>query len=478
MKQYLAIIKRDYGASGGETFWLPAPIYSLIIVVLITWLFASSSGSFPAWQFLALSILGAYRILDDLSLSRGHSFGFLAPDFHTYQFNYSTSLVFISSVLTCAIFANSFYEFFVCLSILWLITSSMFFFVRKEIWRLTGFIGLGIYILIWFLMIYVKQNEYFFSLWQKIVTNVWSIFSIPAIGITISCVCLAITYKSFLLARSNYLKPAEYDPNLAPRTWKKHRKSSNFTPLQLFANAKRSSKTWGKIESRVLFGLDIGRHEDLLYLGLFGAKVHSYLLKCIFGFLVILFALPLFFVNEINHEAILIPICIFMLFYLVVVCTAISLEWINNRKSISDLWLLDNSKNRRRYMLKVAMLFAERIGRVSLFACAAFILFALIISGVKGGLIIGLVALLAVALGLLLQMTYVLFVITGVKNTAWLRYVTVLFTAFNFIGWLAVVLFSLQQKQSWILALAIVVAAGLCFTSIKFWCGYAKELRA
>jgi hypothetical protein len=30
-----------------------------------------------------------------------------------------------------------------------------------------------------------------------------------------------------------------------------------------------------------------------------------------------------------------------MLFYLIVLYAAISLEWITNRKSISDLWLLD-----------------------------------------------------------------------------------------------------------------------------------------
>lgn len=478
MKQYVAIIKRDYGASGGETFWLPAPIYSVVFVVLFAWLFSSTVVNFTAWSFLALSIMGTYRILEDLSLSRGHSLGFLAPDFHTYQFNYSTSLAFLSNVITCAIFADSIYEFFVSLSLLWFVTSLMFFFVRKEIWRFLGIIGLASYLLALFLMIYAKQTEYFFNIWPSIYNSVWSVFSIPAIGLTISFVCLGLTYKNFLSARSNYLKPEEYDPNLAPRTWKKHRKNTSVNVLHIFSNAKWSSKTWDKMEQRILFGLNFGRQQDLLYLGLFGAKVHSPLLKYIFGFLILLLVLPLFFANEINQEGILLPISIFMLFYLIVVCTVISLEWIRNRKSISDLWLLDGSKNRINYMFKVAMLFAERIGRVSLLSSVAFILMALVISGIKGLLVVGIVAIAGVSLSLLLQMTYVLFVTTKVKNTSWLRYITVLFTAFNFVGWVALVIFSLHQKQYWIFALAIGLAFTLCFACIKYWCGYAKELAA
>ncbi|MGK0306742.1 MAG: hypothetical protein ACI8UG_002500 [Gammaproteobacteria bacterium] len=476
MKQYLAIVKRDYGATDTETLWLPAPIFWVLFAVLFSWLNTSGETGIRAWHFLAVSVLGAYRILDDLSLSRGHSLGFFAPSFHTYQFNYSTSLVFISSVITCAIFGDSFYEFFVCLSVFWLVISFMFFFVKKAMWKFIGIIGLATNLLAVILMIFLEQTENIFTIWSKIYSSVWSLLSMPAIGVSISSVCLAVSYKSFLLARSHYLKPEEYDPDLAPRTWKKHRKTTNFNVLQLITNSKRSSKTWNKVESRILFGLDLGRHQDLLYLGLFGARVYSYLLKFILGTLLLLFVIPLSFVKEVNQEAILIPICIFMLFYLIVLCTVISLEWITNRKSIADLWLLDASKNRASYMLKVALLFAERIGRISLFSCTAFLLLATIISGVKGLLVVGMVAITSVVLSLLLQMAYVLLVSITVKHTGWLRYITVLFTGINFVGWLAVVFFSVQQKQYWILVLAIGLAFTLCLGSIKYWCRYDKEL--
>jgi cyanate permease len=88
----------------------------------------------------------------------------------------------------------------------------------------------------------------------------------------------------------------------------------------------------------------------------------------------------------------------------------------------------------------------------------------------------GMVAITSVVLSLLLQMNYVLLVSITVKHTGWLRYITVLFTGINFVGWLAVVFFSVQQKQYWILALAIGLASTVCLGSIKYWCRYEKEL--
>jgi len=476
MKQYLAIVKRDYGASSATTFWLPTPIFSVLWACLLTWWMASTGMEIKGWYFFGLTLLCAYRILSDLDLSHAHNLGFLAPDYKVYQFNYSTSLVFISSIITCVIFSDSFYEFLVCSCLLWLFISLMFFFVKKEIWQLAWVTVCATNALVLIFSISFGQTESIYTFFPKTYTNVWSVLSIPSIGLTASCIGLAISYKSFLIAKRNYLKPKEYNAGLAPIRWKQHRKNSNFNVLQLFTNSKWSSKTWDKVESRILFGLDLGRHEDLLYLGLFGARVHSYLLKFILGTLLLLFVLPLSFAKEVNQEAILIPICIFMLFYLIVLCTVISLEWITNRKSIADLWLLDMSKNRASYMLKVALLFAERIGRVSLFSCTAFLLLATIISGVKGLLVVGMVAITGVVLSLLLQMTYVLWVSITVKHTGWLRYITVLFTGINFVGWLAVVFFSVQQKQYWILVLAIGLAFTLCLGSIKYWCRYDKEL--
>jgi hypothetical protein len=471
MKQYWAIMKRDYGASGGSTLWLPAPLYGVLFASLSTWFV-----DIQAWYFLGLTLLGTYFLLDNLSLAQGHNLGFLAPDYKVYQFNYSTSLVFISSTITCSVFSDSFYEFFVSLSLLWLFTSLMFFLVNKKIWKLIGFCVFLTHFLVWILMIYLGRAETIFTYLLKIYASVWSVLSIPIIGITTSIICLALSYKSFLIAKRNYLKPKEYDPALAPTTWKAHNKNSNFNVLQLFENAKWTSKTWDKIEGRILFGLNIGRHEDLLYLGLFGARTHRGILKFILGLLFIIFLIPMLFAKDINLEAMLIPICIFMLFYLVVLSSVISLEWITNRNSISELWLLDASKNRPRYMLKLAILFAERIGRVSLVSCIAFILLATIISGVKGLMVVGVVALGGVILSLLLQMAYVLFVTTKVKSTGWLRYITFVFTGINFVGWLSVMYFSIDQNNYWILMLAVGVALSICSASIKYWCRYDKEL--
>lgn len=122
------------------------------------------------------------------------------------------------------------------------------------------------------------------------------------------------------------------------------------------------------------------------------------------------------------------------------------------------------------------MLFAERIGRVSLFSCFAFLLLTAVTSSMKGLMIVAIVALAGVTLSLLLQMTYVLFVTLKVKNTGWLRYSTILFTGINFVGWLSVVAFSLEQKLYWALALAIGLALTLCFVSIRYWCHHDKEL--
>jgi hypothetical protein len=201
-------------------------------------------------------------------------------------------------------------------------------------------------------------------------------------------------------------------------------------------------------------------------------------LKFVIGFLLIIFIPPLFFAIDVNQEAILIPICIFMLFYLVIVNSVVSLKWINNRNKISELWLWDTSLSRPRFMLKLAMLFAERIGRVSLVACLAFILLATIISGLKGLMVVSVVALGGLILSLMLQMAYVLFVTVMVKNTAWLRYVTFVFTAGNFIGWLTVLFLSVEHNNYWILLLAIGSTLAICSASIKYWCRYDKELTA
>ncbi|MFT6910687.1 MAG: hypothetical protein ACJAS1_007420 [Oleiphilaceae bacterium] len=476
MKQYLAIMKRDYGASGATTFWLPTPIFSVLCACLLTWWMASTGMEIKGWYFFGLTLLCAYRILSDLDLSHAHNLGFLAPDYKVYQFNYSTSLVFISSIITCVIFSDSFYEFLVCSCLLWLFISLMFFFVKKEIWQLAWVIVCATNAIVLIFSISFGQTESIYTFFPKTYTNVWSVLSIPSIGLTASCIGLAISYKSFLIAKSNYLKPKEYNAGLAPIRWKQHRKNSNFNVFQLFTNAKWMSKTWGKLESRTLFGLDIGRHEDLLYRGLFGARAHSALLIFLSGFIFIILLLPTFFTTDVNQEAVLIPICIFMLFYLIVVSSVISLEWINNRNSISELWLWNASKNRPRYMFKLAMLFAERIARVSFLSCFAFLLLATLISGVKGLMVVGIVALGGVTLSLLLQMTYVLLVTLKVKHIGWLRYITALFTGINFAGWLSAVFFSIQQKNYWILITVIGVALVICIASIKYWCRYDKEL--
>jgi len=476
MKQYLAIIKRDYAATGAETFWLPAPIMAVLVASLLTWLMASTFENLNAHYFLGLTLLCAYRILADLDLSQAHNLGFLAPNFKAYQFNYSTALVFISCLITCAVFSDSVYQFYVSAGLFWFLISLMFFFVKKVIWELAWAILWLIVLLVWFSMVYSGQPENIFSLLSAIYSSVWSVLAIPFIGITISSVCLALSFRGFLLAKARYLKPKEYNSGLAPRTWQQHNKTSDFNPLQLLANAFGSSKTWNKLESRILFGLDLGRHEDLLYLGLFGARTHRYLLKLLFGIVAIVLLVPLLFANDLNQQAILIPISMFMLFYLVVVCSVISLEWIANRHSISELWLRDASKTRARYMLKLAMLFAERIGRVSFLSSLAFLLLATLVSDMKGVVLVGSLALAGVILSLLLQTTYVLFVTLKVKNTGWLRYITILFTTINFAGWLSLLFFSASQKSYWVMALAIALAITLCFASIKYWCNYAMEL--
>jgi hypothetical protein len=477
MKQYLAIMKRDYGANGGSILWLPTPIFFLLNASFYTWLL-SPEFDIQAWCFLYLSLFGAYNLLGNLSLSHGHNLGFFAPDFKNYQFNYSTSLVFVSSIITCVIFSDSIYEFWVSLSLLWFFTSLMFFFIKREIWKRAHIILFGSWALFSIFMFYLGRPEDIFSFLPKIYASVWSLLSIPIIGITTSFVCLALSFKSFLIAKHNYLKPKEYDSDVVPINWKRHSKNSNFNVLQLFTNTKLTSKTWGKFESRILFGLDLGRHTDLIYLGLFGARSHSSILKFVIGFLLIIFIPPLFFAIDVNQEAILIPICIFMLFYLVIVNSVVSLKWINNRNKISELWLWDTSLSRPRFMLKLAMLFAERIGRVSLVACLAFILLATIISGLKGLMVVSVVALGGLILSLMLQMAYVLFVTVMVKNTAWLRYVTFVFTAGNFIGWLTVLFLSVEHNNYWILLLAIGSTLAICSASIKYWCRYDKELTA
>ncbi|MEP0177365.1 MAG: hypothetical protein ABJH28_18685 [Paraglaciecola sp.] len=476
MNPYLAIMKRDYGASGAGTLWLPAPIFSMLFVALMTWWMASEGLDIKAWYFWGLTLLCTYRILCDLDLSHAHNLGVLAPNYKAYQFNYSTSLVFISSVMSCGVFADSWYEFFVFLSLFWLFISLIFFFVKKEIWKLAYFMIVGAYVLIVISLMIFEGIENMFTFLPKVYMSAWSILSIPIVGTFTSCVCLVVSYKSFLVARKHYLQPQEYNPDLVPITWKKYGETAHSSKLLLLLNAKWSSTSWGRLESRILFGLNLGRHQDLVYLGLFGAKTHGGLLKFIFGFLLLILLLPMLFMTNINQEAALIPLCIFMLFYLVVICSVISLEWITNRKMIFELWLFDASKSRTRYMLKLAVLFVERIARVSFLSCVVILLLATIISGMKGFMVVGLVAFVGVSLSLLLQMTYVLFVTLKVKNTGGLRYPTVLFTGINFVGWLSVVFFSFHQKFYWGLFLAIGLALVLCFLSIKYWCNYDKEL--
>jgi hypothetical protein len=459
---------------------VPAPIFGVLAASLLTWWQNSNGLELKAWCFLGLTLSSAYWIMEGLKLSSGHNFGFLAPNLKYYQFNYSTGLVFIGCGITCVAFADSILEFIVSFSLFWFVLSSMFFFVKKQVWKLVYFALIATYALLAFIMIKLNKAEYIFTVIPSLYASLWSLMSEPIIGMTLAVICMLLSLKSFSGAKRRYMQPQEYNNELQPRTWKQHTKQPNTSIMRLFTNESVAFKTWDKIENRVILGLDIGRRNNLLYQGLFGAKVHSGLLKILLLVLAVTSIPALFLLafGDLHTEATLLPISIFMLFYLVMVSSVVSLEWINNRQSISSLWLFDQSQSRSAYMLKLAMLFAERMGRVSLICVSWFLVFSLVTSGLKGLFVTLCLAVATVTLSLLLQMTYVFFVTLKIKNTSWLRYLTFTFTAANFIGWIVVVVISVQQKNYWILIATIATVLAICAASIKYWCAYDKELAA
>jgi hypothetical protein len=460
MKHYIAIAKRDWKANSGETFWFPGPVSALLFTSAMTlWLKYESDYDVKAWYFLGMTLACAYRMLNDLQLSYGHSLGFLAPNYKRYQFNYSSFLLFASCIITTAVFSDSILEFFVSFSLLWLLLSFMFFFVRKFYWIVLYVALMATYFVAVSASIKLDKIEELSAFLPSTYAVVWSVLSVPIIGFAVGVSCYALSFRHFISARRQYLASKEYDATLQPRQWKKHPKTSTINSWRLIFKPVFQSKLWDKLEHKLLFGIEIGRVDNILYQALFGANVYSGILGLIIVMMTIIFMPYLIFASiGFSNIELFMPISIAMMFYMVVILNIISMEWVTNRRVITDLF------------------FGERIGRVGLMGCLIY-LAVIILTLSTGHLMLTIIVALGTTLmGVLLQTAFVFWVTAKVANVGWLRYISYVYTTTNLAGLAALMYWSIHRETYWPIALTAVGVTVLCYSSLKQWCALDREL--